>query len=104
MNAPARTFRFVPLPRWVDRASDEATLEAFIEAIEDEFTAGELQVFAKMPTNEDPVYRLLAKHYSGTVDLVDIARVWGLTRERTRQIEAEALAKVRASMGQWEGV
>ena len=102
MNASGRTFRFVPLPRWTDRATDEATLAAFIEAIEYEFDADELQAFAKMPTARDPVYQLLAKHYSGTIELVDIGRLWGLTRERARQIESEALAKARAGLGQWE--
>jgi hypothetical protein len=95
-----RVFKYTPLPTCQLATADD-WLDALIEAIGEEFDDYELQAFAKLPIAQDPIYALVRKHYPGAIELVDIARIYGLTRERIRQIEVEALAKVRGGMMEW---
>jgi DNA-directed RNA polymerase sigma subunit (sigma70/sigma32) len=97
-----RAFKYValPAPKCQLHTSDD-WLEALIETIEEEFDESELRAFAKLPASQDPVYRLIVRRYRGEIDLVDIARMYGLTRERVRQIEGEAIAKVRSGLMEW---
>jgi DNA-directed RNA polymerase sigma subunit (sigma70/sigma32) len=97
-----RAFKYValPAPKCQLHTSDD-WLEALIETIEEEFDESELRAFAKMPLTSDPVYQLVRRRFQGTIELVDIARLYGLTRERVRQIEAEAIAKVRSGLMEW---
>lgn len=97
-----RTVRYVPLPGQrrdvTTRPLPEAVLVAFIETILEETTPLERLACSRLPFASDPIAQLLFKHcpdaeYDGAM----IAALWGLSRERVRGIESEAIMKLRGA-------
>jgi RNA polymerase primary sigma factor len=86
-----------------DRDLGERVASRAIESPEDELLRGELadrveQALARLDDREKEVLRMrfgLASDHECT--LAEVARRFNLSRERVRQIEARALAKLRAS-------
>lgn len=98
--AQPRVVAFTPLPKpFVDRFDPEDILEVLIETIEEELTVEERDACTYLPIGQDPVYWLIRKHFADEMTLDQIGRIWGVTRERVRQIEGKALARKAMTVG-----
>lgn len=95
---PWRSFGSLPISYREDFDPDDV-LEAMIETIAEELTVEELEACALLPIGQDPVYWLVRKYACQECTLDQIARLWGITRERVRQIEAKALARKALTVG-----
>lgn len=95
---PRRAYGLVPASYREDFDPDDV-LEALIETIAEELTLDELEACALRPIGQDPVYWLVRKHACQEFTLDQIARLWGITRERVRQIESKALARKALTVG-----
>jgi RNA polymerase primary sigma factor len=86
--------------RLADLLDDETSTSPLEAALADNLTKETDRILATLTPRERQVLRLrfgLGQRSEKT--LADIGKLYGVTRERIRQIEAQALAKLRASPG-----
>ncbi len=92
-SRPSPVVLLAPLPRpTYDGFDREDVLEALIETIVEDLSDEELDACSQLPIGQDPVYWLVRKHWNDEMTLDQVGRLYGVSRERIRQIECGALA------------
>lgn len=91
--------RFIRLARYKLVPSPDDVLDVLIDEIESEFSVSERRKLSELPRDQDPIWQLLVKHGVDTdVSLRDVGRLWGMSRERVRQIQERMLRRLRGDM------
>lgn len=97
---PPREIRFVTLPApYVTRHAPDEVLDVILETLEEDLTLVERDACSHLPIGQDPIYWLVRRHFRDEMTLEHIGRMYGVSRERIRQIESSALFRAQVVKG-----